>query len=116
MGNKCKIPNFHFPLFQHKLGQNTSESGLNVMKYHCGVGKKDLLNLEKFLKFSNFFWALQVYSMHPIFTAKCTIATFVKNFSLNLFSLDFFGSKCCVGSYLIIPSETQVLNLEINKL
>ena len=50
MGKKCKIPNFHFPLFQHKLGQNTSESGLNVMKYHCGVGKKDSLNFEKFLK------------------------------------------------------------------
>ena len=93
MGKKCKIPNFHFPLFQYKLGQNTSESGFNVMKYHCGVGKKDLLNLEKFQKIS-IFWALQVYSMHPIFTGKCAIATFEKkNFSLNLFSWDLFWLK-----------------------
>ena len=80
MAKKCKIPNFHFPLFQHKLGQNTSESGFNVMKYHCGVGKKDLLNLEKFQKIS-IFWALQVYCMHPIFTIKvCNLKFSKKSF------------------------------------
>ena len=50
MGKKCKIPIVHFPLFKHKWAQNTLGSGLNVMKYHCGLGKKDLLNLEKFHK------------------------------------------------------------------
>ena len=54
MGKKCKIPIFHFPLFKHKWAQNTLESGLNVMKYHCGLRKKDLLNLEKFHKISTF--------------------------------------------------------------
>ena len=50
MRKKCKISIFHFPLFKHKWAQNTLELGLNVMKYHCGLRKKDLLNLEKFDK------------------------------------------------------------------
>ena len=39
MAKKCKTPNIDIPFFKHILGQNTSKSGLNVMKYHCGVGK-----------------------------------------------------------------------------
>ena len=54
MRKKCKISIFHFPLFKHKWAQNTLESGLNVMKYHCGLRKKDLLNVEKFHKISTF--------------------------------------------------------------
>ena len=89
MGNKHRIPNFHFPLFQHKLGQNTSESGLNVMKYHCGVGEKDLLNLEKFQKIS-IFLGLQVYYMHPIFTIKVRNLKFSKKVFDKFFSPGFF--------------------------
>ena len=48
MPKKGKTANFYLLLFQHKLGQITSKSCLNVMKYHCEVGKKDLLNLDKF--------------------------------------------------------------------
>ena len=40
MRKKCKISIFHFPLFKHKWAQNTLESGLNVMKYYCGLSKR----------------------------------------------------------------------------
>ena len=40
MSKNWKIQNFDFPLFPDRLGQNTSISGLNVIKYHCGLEKK----------------------------------------------------------------------------
>ena len=52
MVKKCNIQNFDFPVFLHKLFQNTFKPGLNVIKCHCGVGKKDSLNFEKFKTFS----------------------------------------------------------------
>ena len=86
MPKKYKILNFDFPLFLYRLGQNTSKPGLNVIKYHCVVGKNDLLNFESFKNFQ-LFWGLQVYSMQPILTAKCAIASFVR----KTFRKSFFG-------------------------
>ena len=51
MAKKCNIENCDFPLFEHKLVNDTSKIGLNGTKYNCGVGKNDLLNFEKFHKF-----------------------------------------------------------------
>ena len=63
------------------------------MKYHCGLRKKDLLNLQKFHKFSNFL-GLQVYCMHPILTIKvCDV-----NFSKKVFIKYFFPGLFLVKS------------------
>ena len=59
------------------------------MKYHCGLGKKDLLNLEKFHKISTFL-GLQVYCMHPILTIKVCNVNFRKRHFVKSFFPGFF--------------------------
>ena len=51
MTKKCQIQNYDFPLFEHKLGNDTFKICLNGTKYNCGVGKNHLLKFEKFYKF-----------------------------------------------------------------
>ena len=50
MAKKCFIQNYDFPLFEHKLGNDTSKNFLNGTKYNCRVEKNDFLNFEKFYK------------------------------------------------------------------
>ena len=62
------------------------------MKYHCGVGKKDLLNFEKFLKFFSFFGVCKSTLCTP-FTAKCAITTCVKKLFVKHIFPGFFWLK-----------------------
>ena len=65
MGGKCKIPIFHLPLFQHEWAQNTLESGLNVMEYHCGLRKKRFIKFGEVSQNFNFFGSASLlYAPH----------------------------------------------------